>query len=118
MRALCDAHYVKAVSLDKVSTENDIHMYVSKQLEDRPDIGAVEINKIVRRADGLFKWARLACRWIGSDTAGETVKERFDDLMVPTSQEGAALLDKMYVTVLKSVVVKKQRPLAWFHSLM
>ncbi|KIM59839.1 hypothetical protein SCLCIDRAFT_1185683 [Scleroderma citrinum Foug A] len=38
--------------------------------------------------------------------------------MVSTSQEGAALLDEMYVTVLKSVVVKKQRPLAQFCSLM
>ena len=118
MGALRGAQHVKAVSLDKVSAENDIRMYVSKQLKDRPNIGALEINQIVRRADGLFEWARLACGWIGSDTAGETVKERFDDLMVPTSPEGAALLDEMYITVLKSVVVKKQRPLARFRSLM
>ena len=118
MGALRDAQHVKAVSLDKVSAENDIHMYVSKQLKDRPDIGAVEINQIVRKADGLFEWARLACEWTGSDTAGETVKERFGDLMVPTSREGAALLDEMYVTVLNSVVVKRQKPLVRFRSLM
>ena len=118
MGALRDVQHVKAVSLDKVSAEQDIQMYVSKQLKDRPDIGALEINQIVRRADGLFEWARLACGWIGSDTAGETVKERFDDLMVPTSQEGATLLDEMYVTVLKSIVVNRQKPLARFRSLM
>ena len=38
--------------------------------------------------------------------------------MVPTSREGAALLDEMYVTVLNSVVVKRQKPLVWFRSLM
>jgi len=118
MGALRDAQHVKVVSLNKVSAEHDIHMYVSKQLKDRRDIGAMEINQIVHRADGLFEWARLACEWIGSDTAGETVKERFDDLMVPTSREGATLLDKMYVTVLKSAVVKRPKPLARFRSLM
>ncbi|KIM51385.1 hypothetical protein SCLCIDRAFT_33498 [Scleroderma citrinum Foug A] len=102
MGALRDAQHMKAVSLDKVSAENNIHMYVSKQLKDRPDIGAVEINQI----------------WTGSDTADETVKERFGDLMVPTSREGAALLDEMYITVLNSVVVKRQKPLVRFRSLM
>ena len=85
MGALRDVQHVKVVSLDKVSAENNIHMYVSKQLKDRPDIGAVEINQIVCKADGLFEWAQLACEWTRSDTAGETVKERFGDLMVPTS---------------------------------
>ena len=65
MRALRDTQLVKAVSLDEVSAEHDIHMYVSKQLKDGRDIGATEINQIVRRADGLFEWARLACEWIG-----------------------------------------------------
>jgi len=118
MRVLYHVQHVKAVSLDKVPAERDIHMYVSKKLDDQPDIGAVEINEIVLRADGLFEWARLACEWIGSDTAGETVKERFYDLMVPTSREGTTLLDEMYVTVLKSVVVKREKPLARFRSLM
>jgi len=118
MGALRDAQHVKAVSLDGVSAEQDVHMYVSKQLKDRPDIGAVEINQIVCRADGLFEWARLVCEWIGSDTADETIKKRFDDLMVPTSREGATPLDEMYVTVLNSIVVKRQKPLAQFRSLM
>ena len=118
MRALRDTQLVKAVSLDEVSAEHDIHMYVSKQLKDGRDIGATEINQIVRRADGLFEWARLACEWIGSDTAGEMVKERFDDLMMPMSREGTTLLDEMYVTILKSSVGRRQKSLARFRSLM
>jgi len=118
MRALRDTQHVRAVSLDEISAEHDIHMYVSKQLKDRRDIGATEINEIVRRAGGLFEWARLACEWIGSDTAGETVKERFDDLMVPMSREGTTLLDEMYVTILKSSVGRRQKSLVRFRSLM
>jgi len=72
MVALCDAQHVKAVSLDKISAERDIHIYVSKQLKSRQDIGAVEINQIVCSADGLFEWARLACEWIRPDAAGES----------------------------------------------
>ena len=118
MVALRDGQHVKAVSLDKVPAERDIHMYVSKKLKDGQDIGATEINQIVYRADGLFEWARLACEWIGPGTAGETVKERFDDLMAHTSREGVTLLDKMYFAVLESAVGRRRKPLARFRSLM
>jgi len=116
--ALRDAQHVKAVSLDEFSAERDIHMYVSKQLKDRRGIGATEIDQIVRRADGLFEWARLACEWIRPGIAGETNKERFDDLMARTSREGEILLDKIYLAVLESAVGKRQKSLARFRSLM
>ena len=109
---------MKAVSLDKFSAEHDIHIYVSKQLKDRRGIGATEIDQIVRRADGLFEWARLACEWIRPGIAGEMNKERFDDLMVHTSREGEILLDKLYLAVLESAVGKRQKSLARFRSLM
>ena len=118
MVALRDAQHVKAVSLDEVSAERDIHMYVSKQLKDGRDIGAIEINEIVYRADGLFEWARVACEWIRPGTAGETTKERFDDLMARTSREGVTLLDKMYSAILESAVGRRQKPLSRFRSLM
>ncbi|KIM61397.1 hypothetical protein SCLCIDRAFT_59887, partial [Scleroderma citrinum Foug A] len=113
-----DAQHVKVVSLDKVSAEPDIHRYVSRQLMDVRGIGVAEINQIVRRADGLFEWARLACEWIRPGIAGEVVKERFDDLMAHTSREGVTLLDKMYLATLESALGRRQRPLARFRSLM
>ena len=119
MGTLRDAQHVKAVSLDKVPAERDICIYVSERLKKQPDVGAMEIDQIVCRADGLFEWARLACEWIGSDVAGETVKERFSDLMKPTSREGATLLDGIYVTVLKSVVdTGRPRALDRFRSVV
>ena len=118
MVTLRDAQHVKTVSLDTVFASHDIHMYVSKQLKGERDIGAVEINQIVCSADGLFEWARLACEFIRPRTVGETVKERFDDLIARTSRDGATLLDKIYTTVLESAVGKRQRALARFRSLM
>jgi len=116
--ALRDAQHVKAVSLDEFSAERDIHMYVSKQLKDRRGIGATEIDQIACRADGLFEWARLACEWIRPGIAGETNKERFDDLMARTSREGEILLDKIYLAVLESAVDRRKKSLARFRSLM
>ena len=119
MDTLRDAQHVKAVSLDKVPAERDILLYVSERLKKQRVICATEIAQIVGRADGLFEWARLACEWIGSDAAGETVKERFDDLMKPMSREGATLLDEIYVTVLKGVVdTGRPRALERFRSVM
>ena len=118
MFALRDAQHVKGVSLDKVPAESDIHLYVSEQLKGGRGIGAAEISQIVRRADGLFEWARLACEWIRPGIAGETIKERFDDLMKRTLREGKILLDKMYIAVLESTVGRRQKSLARFRSSM
>ena len=118
MFALHDAQHVKGVSLDKVPAESDIHLYVSEQLKGGRGIGAAEISQIVRRADGLFEWAQLACEWIRPGIAGETIKERFDDLMKRTLREGKILLDKMYIAVLESTVGRRQKSLARFRSLM
>ncbi|KIM56435.1 hypothetical protein SCLCIDRAFT_29581 [Scleroderma citrinum Foug A] len=106
-----DACHVKAVSLDQVFADHDIRMYVSKQLKGGQDIGAAEIDQVVSSADGLFEWARLACEFIRPRTVGETVKERFDDLMARTSQDGATLLDKMYTAVLESAILYTLEPL-------
>ncbi|KIM51381.1 hypothetical protein SCLCIDRAFT_1224567, partial [Scleroderma citrinum Foug A] len=118
MFALRDTQHVKGVSLDKVPAESDIHLYVSEQLKGGRGIGAVEISQIVCRADGLFEWAWLACEWIRPGIAGETIKERFDDLMKRTLREGKILLDKMYIAVLERAVGRRQKSLAHFHSSM
>lgn len=73
---------MKATSLDDISrewTERDIRLYVSKQLGDLPDIGDTEVQKMVRKADCLFEWARLACDCIKPNRAGATMKERYDE---------------------------------------
>ena len=120
--ALGKAKHVKAVSLDNVSavfTARDIRLYVSKELGAVEDIGDREINEITRRADGLFEWARLACEFVKPSTLGRTTEERFNELIMRASGEGATLLDSMYRSILDNLMEKAGKTgLARFHSLM
>ena len=120
--ALGKAKHVKAVSLDNVSavfTAHDIRLYVSKELGAVEDIGDREINEITRRADGLFEWARLACEFVKPSTLGRTTEERFNELIMRASGEGATLLDSMYRSILDNLMEKAGKTgLARFHSLM
>ena len=120
--ALGKAKHVKAVSLDNVSavfTARDIRLYVSKELGAVEDIGDREINEITRRADGLFEWAQLACEFVKPSTLGRTTEERFNELIMRASGEGATLLDSMYRSILDNLMEKAGKTgLARFHSLM
>ncbi|KAL4081810.1 WD40-repeat-containing domain protein [Scleroderma yunnanense] len=82
-------------------------------------IGEAEINQIVRRADGLFEWARLACEFVTSGPLGQTTTERFDDLVAQASGEGTTLLDSMYMAILDNLMDKVgPTALTRFHSVM
>ncbi|KAG6328296.1 hypothetical protein ID866_10793, partial [Astraeus odoratus] len=113
--------HVKAVSLDDISaasTTNDIRLYVSKRLDREKNIQGDDIKEIAKRSDGLFEWARLACEFIKPQTAGETAKERFEDLIARTSGEGKTLLDSMYNMILTNIITKKPKTLLRFRSVM
>ncbi|KIM63729.1 hypothetical protein SCLCIDRAFT_116601, partial [Scleroderma citrinum Foug A] len=121
-RALGNAQHVKVVSLDDVPavfTERDIRLYVSNELSAVEDIGNREITEITRRADGLFEWARLACEFVKPSTLGRTTEERFNELIMRASGEGATLLDSMYRSILDNLMEKAGKiGLTRFHSLM
>jgi len=120
MMALRGARHVKAISLDDVGaifTERDIRLYVSKMVKGFGSIDAREIEHITLKADGLFEWARLACEFI-RPSAGETSEERFANLMVHASGEGATLLDGMYHSILESAVGRSLTALMRFRSTM
>ena len=118
--ALCAVQHVKVVSLDDVPvtlTERDIRLYVSKKVKGFGGIDEREVEHITLKADGLFEWARLACEFIRPN-AGETSKERFDNLMARASGEGGMLLDTTYRTILESAVGRKPKALTRFRSMM
>ncbi|KIL60189.1 hypothetical protein M378DRAFT_14351 [Amanita muscaria Koide BX008] len=123
-KAFEGADHVMRVSMDDIpmsSTKRDIHSYISHQLSDTDHrFSADEIARIVRRSDGLFEWARLACNYIKSSKAGLSEKERFDDLMSRTEREGVELLDNMYNVILKEILGEQpqERVLGRFRSVM
>ncbi|KIK28158.1 hypothetical protein PISMIDRAFT_606419 [Pisolithus microcarpus 441] len=120
--ALGSAPHVKVTCLDDVSTESterDILLYVSKKLGRLPDIGDTEVQKISRKADSLFEWARLACDYIQPNTAfGATVKERYDEVVSLQSEEGRSLLDVTYKAILETAVPKSGKGLERYRSVM
>ncbi|KAG6332422.1 hypothetical protein ID866_6668 [Astraeus odoratus] len=116
-RFLMDLPHARNMTLDGVPTEDDIHLYITTELANENEIGETEVRQLARKSDGLFEWARLACEYIKTSTAGQTVKERFDDVMSHGSEEGN-LLDAMYNAILDSAIGKKPRTLKRFRSVM
>lgn len=122
--ALTTSVPIKEISLDKVPLdlmERDIHLFVSKELHGLGDIGPMEIQQITKKSDGVFEWARLACEWIKPNKAGQTVRERFDELIAleySGDGEGRTLLDATYLTMLETVVPKSVMPLDRYRSVM
>ncbi|KIN95169.1 hypothetical protein M404DRAFT_331402, partial [Pisolithus tinctorius Marx 270] len=120
-RVLRGSPHVKAISLDDVPTEwtqRDIKLYVSKQLGQLSGIGEPEVRMIVRKADCLFEWARLACDYIKPNRAGTTVKERYDDVISLQSKEGRTLLDSTYAAILESAIPPSGKSIERYRSVM
>ncbi|KIN93162.1 hypothetical protein M404DRAFT_542884, partial [Pisolithus tinctorius Marx 270] len=120
-RVMRDAPHVKATSLDDVPlelVERDIQLYVSKELDCLPSIGATEVRNVVKKSDGLFEWARLACGFIGPGRAGETWEERYANLMALESEEGRTLLDTTYFAILKGGIPRSGKGLERYRSVM
>ncbi|KIK23000.1 hypothetical protein PISMIDRAFT_101278, partial [Pisolithus microcarpus 441] len=120
-RALSTIVHVKAISLDDISTlsaEHDVQLYVTAELRPHPEIGPAKIQDISQKSDGLFEWARLACRFIKPNKPGRTIMERYNEVMLPHLGGGGALLDVMYKTILEDIVPQDKTTLARFHSVM
>ncbi|KIO00851.1 hypothetical protein M404DRAFT_753719, partial [Pisolithus tinctorius Marx 270] len=120
-RAMRDVPHVKAISLDDIRqelVEHDIRLYVSKELDGLPTIEATEIQNVVKKSGGLFEWARLACEFIRPGRAGETWKERYEDLMALESEEGRTLLDTTYFAILKEGIPQSGKGLERYRSVM
>ncbi|KAG6328235.1 hypothetical protein ID866_10854, partial [Astraeus odoratus] len=115
-KALKDLPHAK-MSLDDVPIMNDIRLYIATELAIEHNIDDAEIERLAGKSDGLFEWARLACGYIKASVAGQTVKERFDEVMSRESEEGK-LLDGMCKAILDSVIGKKAIVLKRFHSVM
>lgn len=120
--ALQGLSHVISKSMDDISVtsvEQDIRLYFSDKLGGSMDhFSTEEISCLVRSADGLFEWARLACEYMNSHKGGLTHMERYQTLISVESGEGEGPLDKMYLAVLRDVIEDDPRALARFCSVM
>ncbi|KAG6333868.1 hypothetical protein ID866_5223 [Astraeus odoratus] len=114
---LVNPPHVKDRLLDDVPAEEDIRRYITTALDKQRDIGKPETEQLARRSDGHFEWARLACEFIKTSVAGQTAKERFDEVMSHRSEE-RNLLDAIYDALLGSLIGRKPLTLTRFRSVM
>ncbi|KIK24627.1 hypothetical protein PISMIDRAFT_678019 [Pisolithus microcarpus 441] len=119
--ALRASQHIKVYALDHISAvlvERDVQLFVSERLGDIRDIGVTEVQRIARKADGVFEWARLACDFIKQSRLGQTAKERFDVVMSLPSGDGITPLDALYSMILGDIVPEDQTSLGRFRSVM
>jgi hypothetical protein len=126
---LADARHIRRMSMDDISsatTERDIHTYVSKELEGLSNFGDREFTTLAEKADGLFEWARLACRYIKAPPPGLSPIECFGLVTSRDVAEQENLLYDMYQFILTEVMRKgksthtasQHKQLARFRSVM
>ncbi|KAI6103703.1 hypothetical protein EDD16DRAFT_299992 [Pisolithus croceorrhizus] len=97
-RVLTTAVHVKAITLDDIpilEAERDLQLYISAELRPHPEIGPAEVRRISQKSDGLFEWARLACRFIKPNLPGRTITESYNVVISPRSRGGEFLLDSI-----------------------
>jgi len=126
---LVGAQHIRRMSMDDISSataERDIRTYVSKELEGLSNFGDREFATLAEKADGLFEWARLACRYIQVPPPGLSPIESFSVVTSRDLAERENLLYDMYQFILTEVMRKdksthtasRHKQLARFRSVM
>lgn len=106
---LLTASHVRHISMDSdispESAEHDIQIYVSTELADLRNVSNdAHFQTLARKSDGLFEWARLACKHIKSmNTISRGPMSRFLQL-AETSAKGRNLLDDIYRRILTEIM--------------
>ncbi|KAG1817021.1 hypothetical protein EV424DRAFT_1513365 [Suillus variegatus] len=123
------ARHIRSISMDEIPlevAERDICTYVSEKLEGLPDFGSKEFTALAKKADGLFEWARLACKYIEAPPLGSSSVKFFNVIVSRDGVERGHLLYDMYDLILKQMIPKdrhtdpksQQMQLAMFRSVM
>ena len=79
----------------------DIRIYMGAELGNT-DIPRDTIPKLVKKAEGLFQWASVACRYIAHPPPGLDSGYCLATILYPSQPNTPGHLDKLYSTVLKA----------------
>jgi hypothetical protein len=104
---LAGARHIERISIDDIppaTVEGDIHAYISNKLEGLSDLGHRECAALAKKADGLFEWARLACKSIKAPPPGLSPIESFDAVVSRNPAERENLLYDMYQFILTEIM--------------
>ncbi|KIK33349.1 hypothetical protein CY34DRAFT_715689 [Suillus luteus UH-Slu-Lm8-n1] len=90
----CGVQHIRQMSMDDIpraDAERDIRTYVSTELEGR-NFQDREFAVLAEKAEGLFEWARLACRYIKKSHAGLSSMECYQAVVSSDSAKRSPLL--------------------------
>ena len=115
---VCHHARVRSLDIDTESTIGDIRLYVTDRLNYFSDTFSDEnLQRLARKSDGVFEWARLACDFI-SNQIGVIARRRLAQVLSHAPGDGRTLLDEMYITFLKEVTKGPLDVLDMFRSVM
>jgi len=105
---VCSVSMDDTVHVSKESSERDIQCYISTLLEDIKDLNDGDFHELAVKSDGMFIWARLACRYIfGRNAMGQDTRKRFETVLAGT-EKGTWLLDEMFTSILEDTIPKDE----------
>ena len=119
LHALDSSPHIKVMSLDDIpteTTENELHEYISTQID---KYSGIKPHEIVKISGGLYEVARLACYYLKPHVPGVSARERLNDMMkVYVSGERNTLLDGIYRAAMGAVIGHRPIALVRFRSVM
>ncbi|KAG1906455.1 uncharacterized protein F5891DRAFT_1181864 [Suillus fuscotomentosus] len=77
--------------------ERDICTYVSEKLEGLRIFGSKELTALAQKDDGLFEWARLACKYIEAPPLGSSSVQFFNVIVSRDGVERGHLILKQII---------------------
>jgi hypothetical protein len=126
----CHVHHVSMDDTSHVSTESsqhDIRLYISHRLRDlhsHRGFDETHFERLARKSDGLFEWARLACEYIKTNKLGVEPMDQFENLITVSGTSecntGTRLLDNMYRLILGELMpeAENKRAISRVRSVM
>ncbi|KAI0042724.1 hypothetical protein FA95DRAFT_1525107, partial [Auriscalpium vulgare] len=115
-----NVHHLKMGDVAKESTDKDILQFVSSQLTDELGMPLSTFQDqhyrtLVKKSEGLFQWAYLACSVIKGQMGGRSLNRemlwRYKQLTSNSSQElhhEKGVLDELYDVVLSQIIVEPE----------
>ena len=117
-----ESSFVRCMRMDDPEladgVDDDICTYIHSKLN-RAKVDEADIHELVKRAEGLFQWASVACDYVANPPPGLSSRRCIQRVLFPTDgKRNLNPLDALYVTVLERFDMDDQEICNSFRSIM
>lgn len=122
LKAFPPSPFVRHIQMDDEDLadeiEKDILIYMRTKLSE-VNVDDIILHKLVKKAEGLFQWASVACHYIANPPRSLNFEDCIDRVLHPSDgQKTLNPLDSLYMTVLEDFDMDDLEVLTRFHSVM